>query len=336
MREITYREALREALREEMKRDSSVFLLGEEIAEYGGSYKVTLGLVDEFGHDRVRNTPIAEAGIAGAALGASLVGMRPIVEIMYIDFALIAADQICNQMAKFRYMTAGQVRVPVVVRTQGGGGVGAGSQHSQSWEAFFTHVPGLKVIMPSTPYDAKGLLKSSIRDDNPIVFIETKKLYGIKGDVPEAEYLIPIGKADIKNSGNDLTMIATGRMVQRSLLVAKALAKEGFSIEVIDPRTLIPLDDETIMSSVKKTGKVMIIHEACKTGGFGAEISARIAENCFDYLDAPIKRVASLDSPIPFNPKLENSIIPDERIIWQEALKLLNKKVTDYKGDFTG
>jgi len=326
MRELTYREAVREALREEMERDSSVFLLGEEIAEYGGAYKVTQGLVDEFGHDRVRNTPLAEAAIAGAALGAALVGMRPVGEIMYIDFSLIAANQIINQIAKLRYMTAGMVKVPLVMRTQCGGGVSAGPHHSQSLETVFTHAPGLIVVMPSSPYDAKGLLKSSIREDNPVIFIEHKGLYGQKGMVPQEDYLVPLGQAEVKRQGNDITVVAISRSVNRALKAAEALEKDGIDLEIVDPRTLKPLDEDMILNSVKKTGRVMIVHEACKTGGFGAEIAAIVAEKGFDYLDTPIKRVAALDSPIPFNPRLEDYIVPNEGDIIAAARELMGKE----------
>ena len=329
MRELTYREALREAFREEMKRDESVFILGEDIAEYSGAYKVTQGLVDEFGHDRVRNTPLAEAAIAGAALGAALVGMRPVAEIMYIDFSLIALDQIFNQIAKFRYMTAGRVKVPLVIRTQGGGGVSAGLHHSQSLEALYTHIPGLMVVMPSTPYDAKGLLKSSIREDNPVIFIEHKMLYRQSGAVPEEEYLVTLGKAEVKRQGNDITVVAISRSVIRVLKAAETLEEEGISLEVIDPRTLKPLDEDTILDSVRKTGRLMIVHEACKMGGFGAEIAAIAAEKAFDYLDAPIKRVAALDSPVPFNPRLEDYVIPNENDIIAGALDLMGRKVSE-------
>jgi pyruvate/2-oxoglutarate/acetoin dehydrogenase E1 component len=325
MRELTYREAVREALREEMKRDPSVFLMGEEIAEYGGSYKVTQGLLDEFGHDRVRNTPLAEASIAGAALGAALVGMRPVAEIMYIDFSFIAADQIINQIAKLRYMTGGMVKVPLVIRTQGGGGVAAGPHHSQSLEAIYAHIPGLIVVMPSTAYDAKGLLKSSIREDNPVIFIEHKKLYGEAGEVPEEEYLVPLGKGEVKRQGKDITVVTYSRCVLRTLTVAEELKKDGIELEVVDPRTLKPLDEDVILSSVKKTGKAMVVYEAVRTGGFGAEIAATIAEKAFDYLDAPVKRVAALDSPIPFNPGMENYILPNEEKIKAAALELMGK-----------
>jgi len=325
MRELTYREAVREALREEMKRDPSVFLMGEEIAEYGGSYKVTQGLLDEFGHDRVRNTPLAEASIAGAALGAALVGMRPVAEIMYIDFSFIAADQIINQIAKLRYMTGGMVKVPLVIRTQGGGGVAAGPHHSQSLEAIYAHIPGLIVVMPSNAYDVKGLLKSSIREDNPVIFIEHKKLYGEAGEVPEEEYLVPLGKGEVKRQGKDITVVTYSRCVIRTLTVAEELKKDGIELEVVDLRTLKPLDEDVILSSVKKTGKAMVVYEAVRTGGFGAEIAATIAEKAFDYLDAPVKRVAALDSPIPFNPRLEDYILPNEEKIKAAALELMGK-----------
>ena len=325
MRELTYREAVREALREEMKRDPSVFLMGEEIAEYGGSYKVTQGLLDEFGHERVRNTPLAEASIAGAALGAAIVGMRPVAEIMYIDFSFIAADQIINQIAKLRYMTGGMVKVPLVIRTQGGGGVAAGPHHSQSLEAIYAHIPGLIVVMPSNAYDVKGLLKSSIREDNPVIFIEHKKLYGESGEVPEEEYLVPLGKGEVKRQGKDITVVTYSRCVIRTLTVAEELKKDGIELEVVDPRTLKPLDEDVILSSVKKTGKAMVVYEAVRTGGFGAEIAATIAEKAFDYLDAPVKRVAALDSPIPFNPGMEDYILPNEEKIKAAALELMGK-----------
>jgi len=325
MRDLTFREALREALREEMKRDPKVFMMGEEIAEYGGSYKVSQGLLEEFGHERIRNTPLAEAAIAGAALGASLVGMRPVAEIMYIDFTFIAADQIINQIAKLRYMTGGMVKVPVVIRTQGGGGVAAGPHHSQSLEAIFAHIPGLNVVMPSNAYDAKGLLKTSIREDNPVIFIEHKKLYGESCPVPEKEYLIPLGKGDIKREGKDISIITYSRCVNFALEAAEELAKDGIDVEVVDVRTLKPLDEEIIISSVQKTGKAMVVYEACRTGGFGAEIAALIGEKAFDYLDAPIRRVASLDSPIPFNPRQEQYVLVNPEKIKAAALEMMGK-----------
>jgi len=333
MREITIREALQEALREEMRRDATVFIMGEDVAEFGGVYKITLGLVSEFGPERVRNTPLAECAIVGAALGAALVGMRPIAEIMYSDFSPIAMEQIFNQVAKIRYMTGGMVKVPLVIRMPAGGGMSAGPHHSQTWEALYAHIPGLKVVMPSTPYDAKGLLKSSIRDDNPVIFIETKKLYGQKGMVPEEEYLVPLGKAKVRREGSDVTIVAVGRMINRALVVAETLEKEEISAEVIDPRTLIPLDEDAIVNSVRKTGRMLIVHEACKTGGFGAEIAARIADKAFDSLDAPIKRLGTLDCPIPFNPRLEDYVIPNEHDIWAAALELMGREFKEYSGE---
>ena len=310
MRELTYREAIREALREEMRRDESVFLLGEDIGRYGGTCKVTVGLIDEFGPDRVRDMPLSEAGIVGAALGAALIGMRPVAEIMYLDFTLIAADQIINQVAKTHYMSAGQLKAPLVIRTPQNCGISGAAQHSQSLEALYTHIPGLIVIFPSTPYDAKGLLKSAIRSDNPVLFIECRALYDMKGPVPEDEYLLPIGKADIKRQGKDVTVVAIARNIVQALEAAKMLEKEGIDIEVIDPRTMNPLDKDTIINSVRKTNKLVIVHDAWKTGGIGAEIGASVAQDALDYLDAPIKRVATLDTCIPYSPKLEQYVFP--------------------------
>jgi pyruvate/2-oxoglutarate/acetoin dehydrogenase E1 component len=323
MREITYREALREGLREEMQRDESVFLLGEDIAEFGGSYKVTQGLFEEFGPDRVRNTPISEAAIAGASLGAALLGMRPVAEYMYIDFSTLAIDQIVNQIAKVRYMFGGKAKAALVIRTQGGAGRSSGPHHAQSLEAWFCHIPGLKVVMPSTPYDVKGLIKSSIRDDDPIIFIEHKLLYNEKGSVPNEEYLIPIGKADIKREGKDVTIVATSLMVTKTLNAAERLARDGIEAEVLDPMTLVPLDEESILQSVRKTGRLVIVHEACRRAGYGAEIAAIVAEKALYDLDAPIKRVAAFNTPIPFAPKLEDFVIPDEQAIINEVKELL-------------
>jgi pyruvate/2-oxoglutarate/acetoin dehydrogenase E1 component len=315
MREITYRQALQEALREEMQRDEAVFLLGEDIAEFGGSYKVTSGLLDEFGAERVRNTPISEAAIVGAALGAALVGMRPVAELMYVDFCAIAMDQIVNQVAKVRYMFGGKAKASLVIRTQGGAGRSSAAQHAQSLEAWFMHVPGLKIAQPSTPYDAKGLLKTAIRDDNPVMFLEHKLLYPVQGPVPEEEYFIPFGVADIKRVGTDVTVVATSRMVHRALAAAEKLADEGIAVEVIDPRTLSPLDEDTILQSVRKTQRLVIAYEAYERGGVGAEIAALVANKALDYLDAPIERVASLNTPMPFSPKLENYVVPTEERI---------------------
>jgi pyruvate/2-oxoglutarate/acetoin dehydrogenase E1 component len=323
MREITYREALREGLREEMQRDESVFLLGEDIAEFGGSYKVTQGLFEEFGPDRVRNTPISEAAIAGASLGAALLGMRPVAEYMYIDFSTLAIDQIVNQIAKVRYMFGGKAKAALVIRTQGGAGRSSGPHHAQSLEAWFCHIPGLKVVMPSTPYDVKGLIKASIRDDDPIIFIEHKLLYNEKGSVPDEEYLIPIGRADIKREGKDVTIVATSLMVTKTLNAAERLAQDGIEAEVLDPMTLVPLDEESILQSVRKTGRLVIVHEACRRAGYGAEIAALVAEKALYDLDAPIKRVAALNTPIPFAPKLEDFVIPDEQAIINGVRELL-------------
>lgn len=322
MREITYRQALNEALSEEMERDQSVFLMGEDVAVYGGAYGVTLNLMQKFGEKRVRDTAISEAAIIGAGLGAAITGMRPIVEIMYIDFMGICLEQIGNQVAKIRYMFGGKTRVPLVIRTEGGAGRTLGAHHSQSLESWFMHVPGLKVVMPATPADAKGLLKSSIREDNPILFIEHKMLYNVKGPVPEGEYLLPIGKADVKRPGKDATVIAYSRMLYFALEAAKRLAEEGIEVEVIDPRTLQPLDMETIAESVRKTHRAIIVEEDTKTGGTGAEIGMQIMENCFDYLDAPVLRIAGADVPMPKSAVLEKLAIPDADRIYRE-IKLL-------------
>lgn len=315
MVEITYSNAIKSALKEEMANDPSVFLIGEDIAKHGGAFGVTRGLLDEFGTDRIINTPISEAAIVGAAVGSALAGARPVAEIMYMDFITIAMSQIVNQMAKMRYMFGGKARVPVVLRTAGGGGRGNAAQHMQSLEAWFVHVPGLKVVMPATPYDAKGLLKTAIRMDDPVIFIEHKLLYAQKGEVPEGELLIPFGVADVKRSGSDLTLVATSRMVMFALDAAKKLAEEGIDVEVIDPRTLVPLDIDTILASVEKTGHLVIVHEACERCGVGAEIAAQVQEKAFDYLDAPIIRVANPNVPIPFAKNLEAAAIPDEERI---------------------
>lgn len=316
MRKITYRESLREALREEMQRDPRVFLLGEDIGRYwGGAFKVTDGLAQEFGDERVRDTPISESAIVGTAVGAAITGMRPVAEIMFGDLAALAMDQICNQAAKIRYMFGGQASCPLVVRTPFGAGVNIASHHSQSLESWFMHVPGLYVAAPSSPYDAKGLLKTAIRGSNPVFFCEHKLLYPIEGEVPEHEYLLPFGKADLKKEGADVTLVAISYMVHKALNAAALLQKEGIDVEVVDPRTLTPLDKATITGSVKKTGRLVIVSEDCKTGGVSAEIAALVAEEALDYLDAPIKRVASPDTPIPFSPPLEQFIIPNEQSI---------------------
>ena len=312
MREITFSQAINEALAEEMERDGNVVLLGEDVGLKGGAFGVTKDLWQRFGPERVRDTPISEGTIAGAAVGAALTGLRPVAEIMYIDFITLAMDQIVNQAAKIRYMYGGGVTVPLVIRTQGGGGRGNAAQHSQALEAWFCHVPGLLVVMPSTPYEAKGLLKSAIRDDNPVVFIEHKFLYAGRGEVPEDVYTSPLGKAAVKRKGDDVTIIATSRMVSRALAAAEALASQGVEAEVIDPRTLVPLDLETVLDSVRKTGRVVVVHEACRRGGYGAEIAATISEQAFDYLDAPVQRVGALNTPIPYAKVLEDYVLPDE------------------------
>ena len=316
MRKISYRDALREALREEMHRDKTVFLLGEDIGRYWeGAFKVTKGLAEEFGDKRVRDTPISESAIIGVAVGAAITGMRPVAEIMFGDLTALAMDQIANQAAKIHYMFGGQAKVPLVIRTPFGGGVNIAAHHSQSLEAWFMHVPGLYVVVPSTPYDAKGLLKAAIRGNNPVMFCEHKLLYPFEDGVPEEDYSIKFGVADVKLEGKDVTIVATSYMVHKALEAARVLGREGLSVEIVDPRTLVPLDKKTIISSVAKTGRVVIVSEGCKTAGVTAEISAVIAEEAIDYLDAHIKRVAELDTPIPFSPPLEKAVIPDEKII---------------------
>ncbi|MBN1249127.1 MAG: dehydrogenase [Anaerolineae bacterium] len=315
-RQIEYREALQEAMREEMLRDDSVFLMGEDIGLYGGAYGATRGLFDEFGEERVMDTPISEAGIAGVAVGAAMAGMRPMVEIMYVDFTPLAMDQLANQGAKNRFMFGGKTTVPVVVRTEGGAGRSIAAHHSQSLESLWTHFPGIYVVMPSTPYDAKGLLKAAIRDDNPVMFIEHKMLYGVKGNVPDEDYIIPYGVADVKREGTDVTVITYSRMVHRCLEAAERLAAEGVSVEVIDLRTLKPLDMATIAESVRKTGRVIGVTESYPTNSFISEIAARIQEELFDWLDAPVVRVSAADVPVPMSETLEDADIPGvDRIV---------------------
>ena len=309
-REIMYREALNEALREEMKRDEAVFLMGEGIAERGGSYKVTAGLLEEFGPLRVMDTPIAEASFTGAGIGAAITGMRPVVEILFVDFTMLIMDQLVNQAAKYRFMSGGEAGVPLVLRSQGGVGNGLAAQHSESLEAMFYHIPGLKLVMPSTPYDAKGLLKSAIRSDEPVVFLEHKLLYMDKGPVPEDEYLVELGKANIRRPGRDVTLISWSRMASVCMEAAEQLASEGIDAEVIDLRTLVPLDREAILQSVKKTEHVVIVQEAVRRGGVASDIAAMIQSEAFDYLDAPIEILAGLNTPVPFNLNLEKQVIP--------------------------
>lgn len=311
MREITYANAIKEAMSEEMRRDEDVFFMGEDIGVYCGAFGVSGGMLEEFGPERVRDTPISENGFVGAAVGAAITGSRPIVELMFSDFMAVCFDHILNQAPKMRYMFGGKVKVPMVLRTPSGGGTGAAAQHSQSLEALLAHIPGLKVVIPSTPYDAKGLLKTAIRDDNPVIFLEQKLLYRTKGEVPEEEYTIPLGVADIKREGRDCTVITYGRMALMCLEAAKKLAEEGIDAEVIDIRSLLPLDTKTLIESVKKTKRCVVVHEAVKFGGFGGELAATINESeAFYYLDSPVKRLGAVSSPIPFNPVLEKNCFP--------------------------
>jgi pyruvate/2-oxoglutarate/acetoin dehydrogenase E1 component len=307
---ITYREALNQALREEMERDPDVFIIGEEVAEYGGSYKVTAGLFQDFGAERVIDTPISEEAIAGTGIGAAMIGLRPVVEMMTVNFTLLAMDQIVNHAAKMHYMSGGQVRIAMVIRAPQGAGLQLGAQHSQSLESWFAHVPGLKVVMASTPADAKGLLKSAIRDNNTVIFLEHEVLYGAKGEVPDGEYTIPLGLAEVKRQGKDLSLISYSRMLTLCLTAANQLAEEGIDAEVVDVRTLRPLDDETIINSVKKTHRAIIVEEDWKSVGMGAEIESRILSGAFDFLDAPIVRVATAEVPMPYSKRLEQLTIP--------------------------
>jgi pyruvate dehydrogenase E1 component beta subunit len=313
MPELSYREAVRDALSTAMRRDNDVFIMGEDIAEMGGSMGVTQGMLAEFGPERVRNTPISEMALAGAAIGAAMQGMRPVAEIMYEDFMTLAMEQIVNQAAKHRYMSGGQLTVPVTFRTQGGAGWSPGAQHAQQVEAWFVHVPGLKVVFPSTPTDVRGLLFASIYDDNPVVFFEHRTLYGVKEEVPDELEPIPIGQARVHREGEDVTVVATGRLVHEALAAAKTAEDEGVSVEVVDPRTLQPLDEKAIVDSVKKTSRCVVAHEAVTRMGFGAEIAAIVQHQAFDWLDAPVERVGARFTPIPFAPVMEEFVVPHER-----------------------
>jgi acetoin:2,6-dichlorophenolindophenol oxidoreductase subunit beta len=317
-------QALNHALRLEMERDPNIYVMGEDVGRYGGIFGVTKGLLDQFGAKRVLDTPISESAIVGTAVGSAVAGLRPVIEFMMIDFIGVAMDQLYNQGAKIKYMFGGKAKVPLVLRGTCGAGINAAAQHSQCLEAWFMHVPGLKVVMPSTPYDAKGLLISSIRDDNPVVFLEHKNLYAVEGEVPEESYAIPLGLADIKREGTDVTVVATAQMVCPVLAAAEKLSAEGISMEVIDPRTLSPLDEETILASVRKTHRLVIVHEEVKFAGSGAEIAAMVAEKAFDYLDAPILRVAAPFTPVPFSPPLEKAFIPSEEDVIR-AVKTVTK-----------
>lgn len=326
MSKKSYAMAIRDVIAEEMRRDERVFVMGEDIEVLGGIFGCTRGLADEFGVDRVRNTPISEAGFVGAGLGAACVGMRPIVELMYFDFALVAADQIINQVAKTRYVFGGKAKIPLVIRGQQGVGRGNAATHSQSLEALFMHFPGLKLAMPSTPDDAVGLLRTAIRDDNPVIFIEHKALYVNKGEInDDPDYCIPFGKARIAREGKDVTVVATHTYVQKAINVAEKLEKEGISVEVIDPRTLVPLDMDTIAESVKKTGRAVVVHEAHKVCGIGAELASQISERTFKYLDAPVERLGAKACPLPFNLGLENAVVPQEQDIYDAIKRTLYK-----------
>ena len=324
MREITFLEAIREALRQEMKLDENVFILGEDVGVFGGCFGVTAGLFDEFGPDRVMDTPISEAAIMGASLGSALMGLRPVPEIMFIDFTTQCFDYLTNQAPKVRYMCGGQVeKLPLVVRTTSGGWIRAAGQHSQSLEGWFTQVPGLKVVMPSTPHDAKGLLTASLRDNNPVLYIEHKVLYGTSGPVPEEEYLIPLGEAEVKKEGTDVTLISYSLMLQKTLAAAEQLAGDGVNAEVVDLRTLSPLDHDTLSQSVQKTHRAVVIQEAYESAGVASQVIKSLMDSSFDYIDAPIKTVAAPDTVIPFSPNLEDNMLPNEDKIIQAAKEIM-------------
>ncbi|MEW6231701.1 MAG: alpha-ketoacid dehydrogenase subunit beta [Chloroflexota bacterium] len=325
MRELTFMEAIREALREELKRDEKVYLLGEDIGKFGGCFGVTKGLWEEFGSERVMDTPISEAAIVGTSVGAAIMGWRPVPEVMFADFLTVCFDQLYNQAPKLKYMSNGEMKIPLTIRTACGAGIRAGAQHSQSPEALCVHCPGLKVVYPGTAYDAYGLLKAAIRDDDPVIVFEHKLLYFISGkeQLPDDEFTIPLGKANVKREGKDVTVVAYGLMLSRALGAAEKLQGDGISVEVVDPRTLSPLDKETIINSLKKTHRAVIVHEAPKTGGYGGELAAILAEEAFDYLDAPIGRVAAPDTPIPFSPPMEDFYLPNEERIVQGVRKVL-------------
>src|SRR5213595_3706342 len=325
MPEMSYREAVRDALSRTMREDDAVFVMGEDIAEMGGSMGVTQGMLDEFGPERIRNTPISEVALAGAAIGAAMQGMRPVAEIMYEDFLTIATEQIVNQAAKHRYMSGGQLSVPVVFRTQGGAGWSPGAQHAQQLESWFVHIPGLKVVFASTPEDVRGLLWSSIYDDNPVVFFEHRTLYGLKEEVPEEIEPIPLGRARVHREGEDVTVIATGRLVHEALAAAAEAEKEGVSVEVVDPRTLQPLDENALVSSVKKTNRCVVAHEAVVRGGFGAEVAAVIQYQAFDWLDAPVERVGAKFCPLPFAPVMEEWVVPHANDVLEAIYRTVGK-----------
>src|SRR5205807_5358727 len=325
MPELSDREAVRDALSRAMREDDDVFIMGEDIAEMGGSMAVTQGMLDEFGPERVRNTPISEMAIVGAGIGAAMQGMRPVVEIMYEDFTTLAMEQIVNQAAKHRYMSGGQLKVPLTIRTQGGAGWSPGAQHAQQVEAWFVHVPGLKVVFPSTPSDARGLLWSSVYDDNTVVFFEHRTLYGIKEEVPEELEPIPLGKARVHREGDDVTVIATGRLVHEALAAATDAENDGVSVEVVDPRTLQPLDEEALIASVKKTNRCVVAHEAVTRMGFGAEVAAVIQHQAFDWLDAPVERVGAKFAPLPFAPVMEEYVVPHAKDVLEAIMATVGR-----------
>jgi pyruvate/2-oxoglutarate/acetoin dehydrogenase E1 component len=326
---MKYRDALRTALQEEMERDESVFCIGEGIGERGGSYKVTEGLIAQFGAKRVIDTPLSEAGFVGIGVGAAIGGQRPVVEILFVDFLLLAMDQVINQAAKYRFMSGGEGRVPLVIRTQGGAGNSLAAQHSQSLEALYYHIPGLKVVMPSTPRDAKGLLKAAIHDEDPVIFIEHKLLYMTEGEVPDEPYEIPLGQADIKRDGTDVTLVTWSHMVLKSLQAAEELAADGISVEVIDLRTLVPMDVACVLDSVRRTGRLVVAQEAIKRGGVGSDVAAIVAEQAFDSLRAPIIRVAGLNTPVPFNLALEKATVPQVADIVAGVRKVMASTVSE-------
>ena len=324
-RQLTMAEAVREALAEEMRRDPRVFVMGEDVAEAGTPFKVLKGLVDEFGPERVMDTPISEAGFTGIGLGAAMTGMRPVVDIMFGDFLFLALDQIANQAAKVHYMSGGKLSAPLVIRTTLGATRRSAAQHSQSLHALVSHIPGLKVALPSTPYDAKGLMKTAIRDDNPVVIFEDKMMFAVKGAVPLVEYTIPFGQADVKRSGDDITLVATSSMVYVALSAADLLAQRGISAEVIDPRTTVPLDTETLVASVVKTGRAIVIDEGYQSYGVTGEIASIISDQAFYHLDAPVKRIGAMDVPVPFSPVLEDLTVPTENSVAEAAKSLCRK-----------
>lgn len=326
MPEITFREALNQALVEEMERDDSIFIVGEEVGHYQGAYKVTQGLLQKFGPMRVIDAPISEAGFTGVGVGAAMVGLRPIVEVMTFNFSLVAIDQIVNNAAKMRYMSGGQFKIPLVVRGPGGAAHQLAATHSQALESYYAHIPGLKVVMPGTPRDAKGLLKSSIRDDNPVIFIESEVMYGIKGDVPSEEYLIPLGRSDVKRSGKDVTIVAYSKMLNVALKASEILADRGIEAEVVDPMTIRPLDDEPIIKSVQKTNRCVIVTESWPFASVGSEIAYRVSKKAFDYLDAPVELVASEDVPMPYSKTLEQNVLPSPEKVIDAVLKVTYRK----------